>query len=307
VAAGCTIEVLRPGLCDLVMDGGRPGWAAQGVPAGGAADRKALAVANALVGNPSGAAGLEIVGRGPHLYFPRGGIIALTGAPFRAARAAGLSAGWNQTLVLAAGEILRLEQPERGYRCWLAVRGGLAVVPVLGSASTLSQAGWGGHQGRPLRTGDVLHTGEACGGVRLLRARQPAGLDAGDLRAVAGPQTDAFTDAGLAAFFGGCFRVDPASDRRGIRLAGPPIAGRGVEQPTQGVLPGAIQVPPDGQPIILGWDGPVTGGYPVIATVIAADLARLAQLRPGVAVRFATVSVEAARAAGEDWEVSEWV
>lgn len=301
------IEVLRPGLCDLVMDAGRPGWGRLGVPAGGAADRAALAAANSLVGNPQGAAVLEIVGRGPNLHFPRGGVIALTGAPFRAARAAGLEAGWNQTLVLAAGEILRLDEPESGYRCWLAIRGGIAVPAVMGSASTLPQAGWGGHQGRPLRTGDVLAVGKPAGGVHLMRARPPAVRPGDALRVVAGPQAGAFQDTGLAAFFAAGFCVDAASDRRGIRLAGPRVSSRAEEWPTQGVLPGAVQVPPDGQPIILGWDGPVTGGYPVIATVISADMPRLAQLRPGAGVRFETVSVETARAAtDEGWEVAEW-
>lgn len=305
--SGIPVEVIRPGLCDLVMDGGRPGWGRLGVPAGGAADRAALAAANRLVGNQPDAPALEIVARGPQLHFPRGGVIALTGAPFHAARAAGLVAGWNQTLVLAAEEILRLGEPGQGYRCWLAVRGGLAVVPVLGSASTLPQAGWGGVAGRPLRVGDRFYGGPAEGGVHLLRAKPPPCDADAPLRVVAGPQTGALTDAGLAAFFGGGFRVGVASDRRGIRLTGPHIATRDEPFPTQGVLPGAIQIPPDGQPIILGWDGPVTGGYPVAATVMGADMPRLAQLRPGDSVRFVTVSVEAARAAPlPEWEISEW-
>lgn len=306
--SGFLIEVLRPGVCDLVMDGGRPGWGRAGVPAGGAADRAALAAANRLVGNRPDAPALEIVAHGPQLYFPRGGVIALTGAPFRAARAAGLVAGWNQTLVLAAEEILRLGEVEQGYRCWLAVRGGIAAVPVLGSASALPQAGWGGLAGRPLRVGDRLYSEAAEGGVHLLRAQPPAYLQDAPLRVVAGPQADAFTDTGLAAFFGAAFRVDAASDRRGIRLTGPQVTSRdGSTFPTQGVLPGAIQVPPDGQPILLGWDGPVTGGYPVVATVVGADLPRVAQLRPGECVRFVTMEVEAARAAAVlAWEVNEW-
>jgi allophanate hydrolase subunit 2 len=113
---------------------------------------------------------------------------------------------------------------------------------------------------------------------------------------VTGPQAGLFDDAGLAAFFAGTYRVDPTSDRRGLRLAGPAVTHGRIELPSQGVLPGAIQVPPDGRPIILGWDGPVTGGYPVIAGVIAADMPRLAQLRPGDAVRFMTIELEAARA-----------
>lgn len=302
------IEVLRAGLCDLVVDAGRPGWRRLGVPAGGAADPAALATANRLAGNPPNAAAIEIVGRGPNLHFPRGAVIALTGAPFRAARAAGLVAGWNQTLVLAAGEILRIDEPESGYRCWLAVRGGIAVPPVLGSASTLPQAGWGGYRGRPLRTGDALPVGRPEGGVRLMRAQPPAGKGSDTpLRVVSGPQSAAFDDVGLAAFFGGCFRVAPESDRRGIRLAGPRVTGPAASWPTQGVLPGAVQVPPDGRPIVLGWDGPATGGYPVIAAVISADWPRLAQTRPGDALRFQTVAVEQARAlAAETWTVSEW-
>lgn len=304
---GLPVEVLRPGLCDLLMDAGRPGWGRMGVPAGGAADRAALAAANRLVGNGPDAPAIEMVGRGPQLHFPRGGVIALTGAPFRAMRAAGLVAGWNQTLVLAAEEILRLGEPVTGYRCWLAIRGGFAVAPVLGSASALPQGGWGGVTGRPLRVGDRLYSEPAGSGVHLLRARPPGVEEGAPLRVVAGPQTGALTDVGLASFFGGRFRVDVASDRRGIRLRGPHVTSQVQAFPTQGVLPGAIQVPPDGQPIILGWDGPVTGGYPVVATVIGADLPRLAQLRPGAKVRFVTVGVDEAHAlAPPEWAVEDW-
>jgi len=126
------------------------------------------------------------------------------------------------------------------------------------------------------------------------------------LRVVAGPQVGQFDDAGLAAFFGGCYRVEAASDRRGLRLAGAAVSHSKAELPSQGVLPGAIQVPPDGQPIILGWDGPVTGGYPVIAGVITADVPRLAQLRPGDAVRFVTIEIETARElAALPWTIKE--
>ena len=126
------------------------------------------------------------------------------------------------------------------------------------------------------------------------------------MRVLAGPQTDHFDDSGLAAFFGGHYRVGPASDRRGLRLIGPAVTHARVELPSQGVLPGAIQVPPDGQPIILGWDGPVTGGYPVIAAVIAADWPKLAQLKPGDAVRFATIEAAAAQAlAATQWDIRE--
>jgi biotin-dependent carboxylase-like uncharacterized protein len=300
------IEILSAGQCDLVMDLGRPGWGALGVPAGGAADPAALAAANRLVGNAVTAAGLEIVQRGPNLRFPRGGAVALAGAPFAARRGSGGPVAWNETLVLAAGETLSLGQARAGSRCWLAVRGGIVEPVLLGSRSTFLPAGFGGHQGRALRVGDRLALGADSSEMHLLRAQPPLNDRQAPLRVVAGPQAGLFDDAGLAVFFGASYRVDAASDRRGIRLGGPAVTHACVELPSQGVLPGAIQVPPDGQPIVLGWDGPVTGGYPVVAAVIAADWPRLAQLKPGDSVRFVTVEVEAARAqAVAAWDVEE--
>jgi len=301
------IEVLRAGLCDLVMDLGRPGWGALGVPAGGAADPPALAAANRLVGNALDAAGLEITLSGPVLRFPLGGVAALTGARFAATRSSGAAVGWNETLLLAAGETLTLGRVESGCRCWLAVRGGLAVPPVMGSRSTFLPASFGGFQGRALQAGDVLPGGDGGGAVRRLRAQPLSFSETGGVRVVAGPQSGQFDDTGLAAFFSGSYRVAAASDRRGFRLRGVPVTHHRVELPSQGVLPGAIQVPPDGQPIILGWDGPVTGGYPVIAWVITADWPRLAQLRPNDTVRFATIETEAARGlAAMQWMIEEW-
>lgn len=300
------IEVLRAGLCDLVMDQGRPGWGAQGVPAGGAADPGALAAANRLVGNDANAAGLEITLAGPTLHFSQGGLAALTGAFFSASRGGGAPVAWNETLVLAAGETLSLGRVHSGCRCWIAFGGGIEVPSVLGSRSTLLPAGFGGIQGRALRKGDALMLGAATGAVRLLRARPPFIEPDTPLCVVAGAQSSQFDDAGLAALFSAAYRVDPESDRRGLRLTGPKVTHAPLELPSQGVLPGAIQVPPSGQPIILGWDGPVTGGYPLIAGVITADWCRLAQLRPGDAVRFVTIEIEAARALGEtQWDIEE--
>lgn len=300
------IEVLRAGLCDLVMDQGRPGHGALGVPVGGAADPAALAAANGLAGNDKDAAGLEITLAGPVLRFPAGGVAALTGAPFAASRSSGAAVAWNETLVMAAGETLTLGRAEAGCRCWLAMRGGLALPPVMGSCSTFLPAGFGGFQGRALQAGDCLPVGDGRGKVRMLRARPPSSPAGACLRVVAGPQAGQFDDAGLAVFFGGLYRVETASDRRGLRLRGAAVTHRQSELPSQGVLPGAVQVPPDGQPIILGWDGPVTGGYPVIAGVIAADWPRLAQLKPGDALRFETIAVEVAQTlAGESWLVEE--
>lgn len=300
------IEVLRAGASDLVVDQGRPGWGAIGVPVGGAADAAALAAANLLVGNREDAAGLEITLRGPALRFPQGGIVALTGYPFAATRSSGVALAWNETLVVAAGETLSLEAVGAGCRAWLAVRGGLAAAHVMGSRSVFLPGEFGGRFGRALRAGDVLGTGVLPGEVRLLRASPPRHPGDGGLRVVPGPQIHWFTDTGLAAFFSGTYRIDAASDRRGLRVRGPRVTHTLEELGSQGVLPGAVQVPPDGQPIILGWDGPVTGGYPVIAALITADLPRLAQLRPGDGVRFETIELERARAlATAVWEIEE--
>lgn len=299
------IAVRRAGMCDLVVDLGRPGFAHLGVPRGGAADPCAMAAANRLVGNDVAAAGLEIIGSGPALHFPCGGVVALTGARFAASRDNGAAVSWNETLVLDAGETLDLGRTLEGFRCWLALRGGLAVPQVMGSRSTFLPAGFGGQQGRGLRAGDTLTLGKTADDLRRLRACSPL-TERGRLRVVTGPEAGRFDDAGLAAFFTGAYRVEAASDRRGLRLSGAAVTHGRTEMRSQGVLPGAVQVPPDGQPIILGWDGPVTGGYPVIAGVITADWPLLAQLKPGDDVRFVTVEPEAAQAlAATDWEIGE--
>ena len=298
------IDVLRAGLCDLVMNGGRAGFVHLGVPVGGAADALALRWANRLVGNVDGAAGLEITLKGPVLAFPQGGAVALTGAPFAASRSSGSAATWYETLIMAPDEQLAIGAASSGCRCWLALQGGIEVPEVMRSRSTFLPAGFGGLDGRALGAGDQLPLGDASATPRVLRIKPPSANEAAPLHVVPGPQAAHFTDAGLAAFFNSTYRVNSASDRRGVCLHGAPVpvaAQEGIA--TQAVLPGAIQIPPDGQPIILGWDGPVTGGYPVIAGLVSADLARLAQLKPGDAVRFATMTVESARTLARNRDV----
>ena len=296
------IQVIKPGLLDMVMDLGRAGFRSQGVPAGGAADAWALIVANRLVGNPDDVAGLEMTQIGSAFRFIHGGVAALTGADMGAFlnNQAILP---NQRFVISPGSELRLDRARHGLRAYLAVAGGIDVPLVLGSRSTFLPGGFGGYQGRALRGGDVLVIGDLNS-----RQRWPADFLQGDkkrIRILPGPQIADFADAALTTLTARAYRVSADSNRMGIRLVGDTLPYRGQELASQGVLPGAIQVPPDGQPIILGWDGPVTGGYPVIAGVISADLSRLAQLCPGDAACFEFVT---RLQAVEAWRVEmEWI
>ncbi len=305
--------VQAAGMLDLVQDLGRPGYARFGVPQGGAADPGALIQANRLVGNPLQAAGLELTLRGPALAFPEGGIVALTGADMNAARDSGLAAPRYQTLWLHPGEVLRLGAVRDGCRAYLGVGGGIATEPVMQSRATFLAGGFGGFAGRPLRTGDRLPLGPPPFPPPYARLSLPAPENDPALRVIPGPQGPAFDDDALLHFYGGEFRVSALADRAGLRLEGPRLrAPGGGEGPSQALLPGAVQVPPDGRPIVLAWDGPVTGGYPVIAGVISADLPRLAQLAPGDRISFRAVSLEEARAAWQarlaQWEAQlEWL
>jgi biotin-dependent carboxylase-like uncharacterized protein len=289
------IVVLKPGFLDLVMDLGRPGYRAQGVPAGGAADAAALVRVNRLVGNADGAAGLEMTLHGPLLTLPLGASVALGGAGM-AASLDGKPMQPDRRYEARPGARLEFGIAASGMRAYLAAGGGIDVPPVLGSRATFLPGGWGGAGGRALRAGDRLRLGAAPrgSGQRLPRIEV---RDEGVLRVLPGPQIGAFADVALARFLQEAFRVHPDSNRVGIRLQGPALHCRHGEMASQAVLPGTVQVPPTGQPIILGWDGPVTGGYPVIAGVIAADLPRLAQLRPGDEIVFRMVERAEALAA----------
>ena len=305
--------VQAAGMLDLVQDLGRPGYARFGVPQGGTADPGALIQANRLVGNALQAAGLELTLRGPTLAFPQGGIVALTGADMSAVRNSGLAAPRYQTLWLHAGEVLRLGAARDGCRAYVALGGGIATEPVMQSRATFPAGGFGGLAGRPLRTGDRLPLGPPPFPPPYARLPLPAPENDPALRVIPGPQGAAFDDAALRHFYAGEFRVSALSDRTGLRLEGPRLRGpaRG-EGSSQALLPGAVQVPPDGRLIVLAWDGPVTGGYPVIAGVISADLPRLAQLVPGAKIAFRAVSLEDARAAWQarlaQWEAElEWL
>jgi biotin-dependent carboxylase-like uncharacterized protein len=292
-----TLEVLRAGPLTTVQDLGRPGWGSIGVPPGGAADSLALRLANRLVGNPDGAAGLEMTLAGPQLGFVADAWIALAGSRF-AATLEGSPVAHGRALAVRAGQTLDIGTLE-GARAFLAVRGGLDVPRVLGSRSTFVVGGFGGIDGRPLRRGDRLPVGTIPAGARLLAAREkllPVYAAEGVLRVILGPQLDRFAAQARDALLSGTYRVSTSSDRVGLRLEGPRIAHLGAaDLLPEGIVCGALQVPGDGQPILLGRDHPTTGGYAKIATVIAADLWRLGQAKPGDRLRFAAVPVDEAR------------
>jgi KipI family sensor histidine kinase inhibitor len=301
------IEVVRPGPLATVQDLGRPGFGHLGVPAGGAADAGSLMRANDLVGNPAGTAGLEFTLGRAVLRFGCDAVVAVTGAAAEVTvdtGTVGTSAGYGVALRVPAGAVLRIGAPPAGLRTYLAVRGGIDTPLELGSRSADLLSGLGP---KPLRAGDVLPIGPSGTGTppgassppgasRRHRAANagPAGQPAGPatggavlLTVVPGPRDDWFTEAAMGLLCGADYTVRPASDRTGLRLDGPalPRAIEG-ELPSEGVVNGALQVPPDGRPILLLAGHPVTGGYPVIAVVVSADLGRAAQLRPGQAIRF---------------------
>ena len=289
-------EVLQPGVQTTVQDLGRPGLRHLGVAGGGALDVPALQRANALLGNAPGAPGLEVVLGPLSLRFEAAGWLAITGADF-AATLDGRALAPGYRAPFAPGQVLQLQaQARQGARAYLALGGGLVVPAVLGGAGTDVQAGFGGWQGRALRRGDRLAWGAAA---HMHRRVGGAPVVAGaTLRALAGPDHAAFSLAARQQFWGSEWRLSPQSNRMGARLSGPSLPRPGLsELPSHAVLPGDVQVPPAGQPIVLMADAQSTGGYPRIASVIQADLWQLAQTPVGQPLRFVAVSREQALAA----------
>jgi biotin-dependent carboxylase-like uncharacterized protein len=280
------LTVIRSGPLTLVQDRGRPGHAHLGVGTAGAMDRAALALGNRLVGNDADAAGLEILLGDLELESDLPLWLAVTGARGEVV-AGGLRVEPNTATLLPAGERLVVPAAERGIRYYLAVRGGLALPRVLGSRSRDTLAGLGPE---PLAADDILPIGpEPAAPIPSVDVVpvDPPPPDAVTLLLRPGPRRDWFGAASWESLFEADWTVSPRSDRTGVRLEGPPLERTDArELPSEGMLPGAIQISPDGAPTILAVDHPVTGGYPVIAVVTDASLDALAQLRPGQGVRF---------------------
>ena len=320
------LEVLDGGLLTTVQDLGRHGYERYGVPVAGAMDPFALRAANWLVGNPPGASALEITLAGPRLRATEKCLVAVAGADL------GLRVnGWDlppwMAVFVRQGWTIQFTGRKSGCRAVLAVAGGIDVEPVMESRSTYLSGGFGGLEGRALRRGDLVPIGSAGfhlperAGRTFPRHLIPDYSDAPTIRVVLGPQDDYFTDEGIATFLSGEYEVSPTSDRMGCRLVHIPpypegrgqgeggseqkestltptlsLRGRGSNLISDGIPLGAVQVPPDGQPIVMLADRQTTGGYPKIATVISADISLLAQCVPGQScVRFEAVSVEEAQ------------
>ncbi len=279
------IEIISPGLFATVQDLGRAGLAELGVGESGAADAGSLARANRLVGNPAGAAGLELTFGGLVARFAEPATIALAGAPCTLT-VDGTEHGLDTTIEVPGDAELRVGRPGRGLRTYLAVRGGIAVPPVLGSRSTDILAGLGP---AVLAKGMVLPVGPPPAGEPAGPAEPgvPPPLDVPVLRVLPGPRDDWFVADALSRLVSGPYRCTTDSNRVGMRLAGPELPRQVTsELPSEGMVRGSLQVPPSGQPIVFLADHPVTGGYPVIAVVVAADLDAAAQVRPGQSLRF---------------------
>ncbi len=293
-----TFEVLEPGLMSTVQDLGRTGWRGFGIPLSGVLDRRALRAANAAAGNPPAAAAVELTFPGPKLRLFDDSSVAVAGADLDA-RVNGTPINPEEPVQVRRGDVLSFAAPRRGQWLYLSVAGGIDVPEVFGSRSTFARGGLGGTAGRPLRAGDVLGRGETRSGSRRTTPVDDAGRSGGPIRVIMGPQADAFAVDAQAALISRPFEVTVQRDRSGMRLSGTTLTHRdSAEILSDGLVPGAIQVPADGGPVVILADGPTTGGYAKIATVIDADLDRVAQAVPGEALRFDAVTVEEAQAAG---------
>lgn len=312
-----TIHAAGPLL--TIQDLGRPAARRYGVPQGGAMDRFALQAANVLVGNPPDAAGLEITAGGAAISLQRPALVAVTGADLGATVDGRPLPLWS-AVSLSPGASLRWggRGSAWGARAYLAVAGGVAVPQVLGSRSTDLGGGFGGLGGRPLRPGDTLEVWQEAEGKREKGVAASSLFDIGErqaepvllprvghfwppearppyracpaLRIIPGPHLACFTPDALAELTGASFQISATSNRMGYRLAGPRLRyAAPVSLPSLGVVPGVIQVPPDGAPILLMADAQTTGGYPVIGAVIGADLPLAAQLLPSDQLRFQIV------------------
>ncbi|EJC8038701.1 5-oxoprolinase subunit PxpC [Escherichia coli] len=293
------LKIIRAGMYTTVQDGGRHGFRQSGISHCGALDMPALRIANLLVGNDANAPALEITLGQLTVEFETDGWFALTGAGCEARLDDNaVWTGWR--LPMRAGQRLTLKRPQHGMRSYLAVAGGIDVPPVMGSCSTDLKVGIGGLEGRLLRDGDRLPIGKAkrdfmeAQGVKQL-------LWGNRIRALPGPEYHEFDRASQDAFWRSPWQLSSQSNRMGYRLQGQ-ILKRTTDREllSHGLLPGVVQVPHNGQPIVLMNDAQTTGGYPSIACIIEADMYHLAQIPLGQPIHFVQCSLEEALKARQD-------
>ncbi|WKE64274.1 biotin-dependent carboxyltransferase family protein [Gallaecimonas kandeliae] len=284
------IEVLKGGILATIQDGGRPGLRNQGVPVSGAMDSLALQAANLLLQKPPLAPAIEITFGQTQLRFQKSGWVALTGADLGASfDNEPVTPGWR--FHVEPGQVLHFRQPKKGFRAYLAVSGELEVPQVLGSASTDISSGFNA----PLATGDELGWRPEGDFQAPLFVRVPG---TGRLRVLPGPEYESFDQEAKTLFWHNDWTIGSLSNRMGYRLNGPKLTRLvGDELPSHGVIPGTIQVPGNGQPIVLAMDAQATGGYPKLGVIIAADLWQLGQLGPGRRLGFIPVTMAEARLA----------
>ena len=299
------LRILAPGLLTTVQDLGRAGYQSLGIPVSGALDPIGLRAANALVGNNLDAGALEVAYVGPTIAVEADDVrLSFVGARATidilpdAAATAGTRIESMRSVRVRRGEVVRIGSLSGGAVLYVAVEGGFDIPPVLGSVSTYLRGAFGGWQGRALVAGDRLPLRRSEASER--DECRIEGLDLSPparVRAIAGPQNDYFSEAEIDSFFGGHYAVCVGSDRMGMRLQGKRLDhARGYNITSDGIAAGSIQVPGNGQPIVLLADRQTTGGYPKIATVISADLPALGRLPIGAKIAFEHVSVEAAQA-----------
>ncbi|MDR1629264.1 MAG: biotin-dependent carboxyltransferase family protein [Oscillospiraceae bacterium] len=292
------LSIMVPGPLAMLQDMGVVGYQSAGFPQTGAADKDALRKANLLVGNAQNEACIEMVLMGITTYFTKAAVIAITGADIAP------QLNWepipmNRAIAVKKGDTFTSSYAKSGCRAYFAIAGGFDVPRVMGSKSTNLKLKTGGFEGRKLRTGDLLPYQEISLPPETLAKRSIAAAPYDKqvtLRVVLGPQENAFTENGMNIFLSSEYLVDPNSDRMGIRLKGEAVESQnGTDIISDGIAYGSVQIPANGQPIILGADRQTTGGYVKIATVITRDMPKTAQLKPGDAVRFAAISVKEAQ------------
>lgn len=286
------IKIIQAGPLTTVQDKGRFGYQRSGIGQAGAMDQEAYAAANRLAANLPGAAVLEMTMLGATLQFTAKHVCALTGADMQA-KLDGVPQERYKSFTVEAGQTLALGFAQKGLRGYFAVQGGIEVPRVLGSRSTDVKSHLGGLEGRALKNGDELEVGEHDGLPPIYTSLPvPEYPEEVAIRAILGPQDDFFTAKGIATFFNTSYAVTPQSDRMGIRLEGAAIENKaGVDIVSDGITFGSVQIPANGMPIVLMADHQTAGGYAKIATVVSADLPKLAQVKPGQRVRFIQCTV----------------